>query len=145
MSFLKGTRLTLVVICAVQLFCNQAISQEAFKTVTASTDVEATMKTMSLTYKQAMKTTEPSTMLGRIDKLQHLVASVQLVKFDKKRHAILQQGLSEVQAQLSLVHRSLTHNDITAAKAQLEKVAELRKRYHKERSPDIWQLIFGDE
>ena len=57
--------------------------------------------------------------------------------------SVLQQGLDKVQTQLGLVHASLESKDINTAKAQLTKVAALRKRYHKERSPDIWQLIFG--
>lgn len=142
---LKHLSLTLFVLCGPLLLAKQAVAQEPIEAVTQSKDVEATMKSMSLNYKQAMRATESDSMLGNVSELQRLVASVQLVEFDKKRQAILQQGLSEVQSQLSLVHNSLTHNDITAAKAQLEKVAELRKRYHKERSPNIWQLIFGSE
>lgn len=142
---LKHLSLTLFVLSGPLLLAKQAVAQEPIKAVTQSKDVEATMKSMSLNYKQAMRATESDSMLGNVSELQRLVASVQLVEFDKKRQAILQQGLSEVQSQLSLVHNSLTHNDITAAKAQLEKVAELRKRYHKERSPNIWKLIFGSE
>ena len=145
MTMLKHISLTLFVLCSPLLLAKQAVAQEPIEAVTPSKDVEATMKSMSLNYKQAMRATESDSMLGNISELQRLVASVQLVKFDKKRHAILQQGLSEVQSQLSLVHSNLTRNDITAAKAQLKKVAKLRKRYHKERSPDIWQLIFGSK
>jgi soluble cytochrome b562 len=141
----KPLRSVLFALCATLLVPNLGIAQETVDSTMPSTDVEKTMKTMSLKYKQAMKSTEANAMLTQINDLQQLVASVQLVKFEKKRNAILQQGLSEVQTQLGIVHSSLVANDIIAAKSQLKKVATLRKRYHKERSPDIWQLIFGSE
>lgn len=142
-------RLALCIVFGPLLLSNHSYAQAPVNAplhaVAPSTDVEATMKSMALTYKQAMQSTEPGAMLALVEKFQRLVASVQLVQFDKKRHSILQQGLDKVQTQLGLVLASLERKDINAAKAQLKEVAVLRKRYHKERSPDIWQLIFGRE
>ncbi len=151
MQILKHIVLALCVMCSPLALANQALNQtpsqasasSSVNEVTPSTDVKATMKSMALTYKQAMQSSEPGAMLTLVEKFQRLVASVQLVQFDKKRHSVLQQGLDKVQTQLGLVHASLESKDINTAKAQLTKVANLRKRYHKERSPDIWQLIFG--
>jgi soluble cytochrome b562 len=141
MSLLKNTSLIFVIMGGTLLLGSQAYGEESVATVTASSDVEATMKSMSLTYRQAMLASEPSVMLSTITKLQQLVASVQLVQFEAKRQSILQQGLTEVQLQLDLVHASLIAHDITTAKQQLEKVDTLRKYYHKKRSPCLWQLL----
>lgn len=145
MTLLKNTSLILVLMCGLQQLGSPVYAQESPEQVTASTDVEATMKTMSMTYRQAMLATEPNVMLDMITKLQQLVASVQLVQFDQKRQSILQQGLTEVQLQLDLVHASLVVSDITTAKQQLERVDALKKQYHKKRSPSLWQLLFGSD
>ncbi|MEH6712436.1 MAG: cytochrome b562 [Paraglaciecola polaris] len=144
MTLLKSLSLAVAMICGLLPLGNQAYADEPVVKVVASTDVEATMKSMSYTYRQAMLTSEANVMLNLIDKLQQLVASVQLVQFDQKRQSVLQQGLTEVQSQLALVHASLVARDINTAKEQLKKVAALRMQYHKERSPSIWQLLFGD-
>lgn len=145
MSLLKNLNLIFLISCGSTLFASHTFAQEPVAKITASTDVKKTMKSMSLTYKQAMLATEPSVMLNTVTKLQQLVASVQLVQFDPKRQSILQQGLTEVQLQLDLVHASLIASDIATAKKQLQKVAALKKQYHKKRSPSIWQLLFGSD
>ncbi|MFT2090961.1 cytochrome b562 [Paraglaciecola sp. 2405UD69-4] len=145
MLLLKKLSLILVVAFASLSLGSQVFAQNNGENVTASTDVEATMKSMALAYKQAMVATKPSVMESKIVKLKQLVASVQLVKFESDRQEILQQGLTEVQAQLDLVQVSLTSGDMTTAKQQLEKVDALKKRYHKKRSPSIWELIFGSD
>lgn len=143
MSLLKFISLIVVMLWGTLLYGSHVYAQEPVAKITASKSVKTTMKSMSLTYRQAMLATETDTMLSLVIQLQQLVASVQLVQFDAKRQSILQQGLAEVQLQLDLVQASLANGDITSAKQQLEKVDELKKQYHKERSPSIWQLIFG--
>jgi soluble cytochrome b562 len=145
MTLLRNTSLMLVLMCGLQQLSSPVYAQESMQQVTASTDVEATMKTMSMTYKKAMLATEPNVMLELVTELKQLVASVQLVQFDQKRQSILQQGLTEVQLQLDLVHTSLVASDITMAKQQLERVDALKKQYHKKRSPSLWQLLFGSD
>ncbi|MEP1868749.1 MAG: cytochrome b562 [Paraglaciecola sp.] len=145
MLSLKSLSLILVVVYGSLLLGGQVFAQDPVEKVTASTDVEATMKSMALAYKQAMVATNPSNMLSKVSKLKQLVASVQLVRFETDRQAILQQGLTEVQAQLELVNASLTEGDMTTAKQQLEKVDALKKQYHKKRSPSIWELLFGSD
>ena len=122
---------------------NQVYADALVETVTASTDVKATMKKMSFIYKEAMEINEPEVMQDTISNLQQLVASVQLVEFDPERHQVLQQGLIEVQAQLELAQAKLSTGNIIAAKQQLKNIIALKKQYHKERSPSLWQLIFG--
>ncbi|MEP2653339.1 MAG: cytochrome b562 [Paraglaciecola sp.] len=145
MSLLKSLSLILVIMYVSLLLGEQVFAQDSEAKVTASTDVEATMKSMALAYKQAMVATNPSNMLSKVSKLKQLVASVQLVQFETDRQVILQQGLTEVQAQLELVKASLNEGNMTTAKQQLEKVDALKKQYHKKRSPSIWELIFGSD
>jgi soluble cytochrome b562 len=132
MTLFKNVGLILVMLCGIQQLGSQAYAEETVTKVTVTTDIEA------------MLATEPSVMQNMINKLQQLVASVQLVQFGQERQSILQQGLTKVQLQLDLVHASLVAGNITAAKQQLEKVIALKKRYHKKRSPSLWQLFFGD-
>ncbi|WP_289032092.1 cytochrome b562 [uncultured Paraglaciecola sp.] len=145
MLSVKSLSLILVALYGSLLLGSQVFAQDSVAKVTASTDVEATMKSMALAYQQAMVATEPSAMQSKVTKLKQLVASVQLVRFEPKRQSILQQGLTEVQAQLDLVNASLTEGDMTTAKQQLEKVDALKKQYHKKRSPSIWELLFGSD
>ena len=120
MTLLKNTSLILVLMFGLQQLGSPVYAQESTEQVT-------------------------NVMLDMITKLQQLVASVQLVQFDQKRQSILQQGLTEVQLQLDLVHASLVVSDITTAKQQLERVDALKKQYHKKRSPSLWQLLFGSD
>jgi soluble cytochrome b562 len=144
MTFLKNVSIILMMVCGIQQLGSQVYAEESVTKVTASTDVEATMKSISFTYREAMLATELGVMQNMVNKLQQLVASVQLVQFGQDRQLILQQGLTKVQLQLDLVHTSLVASDITTAKQQLKKVKKLKKRYHEKRSPSLWQLFFGD-
>lgn len=120
------------------------IAEEPVAQITASTDVEATMKEMAFAYKKAMAATDLVEAQRQITALQQLVKSVQMVKFSENKQAKFQQGLTEVQAQLELVQASLTSNNLEQAKQQLKQVDVLKKQYHKERSPSVWQLLFGN-
>lgn len=157
MTLLKNVSLILAMVCGVQqayaadsvenVTTDNTINtgiETPMEKVTASTDVEVTMKRMSFTYKEAMDATELNVIKNKLNKLQQLVATVQLVQFGDERQQILQKGLTEVQAQLDLVHESLVANDIATAKQQLKEIMVLKKQYHKERSPSFWQLLFGD-
>ncbi len=112
--------------------------------VTATDDVEATMKQMSFTFKQAEQAQTVAAMQASVTSLQQLVASVQAHQFPTEKQVMFQRGLTEVQAQLSQVEQSLAQGDLAKAKEQLAPVLDLKKQYHKERSPSIWRMIFGD-
>ncbi|GEM_PF-1634500 len=121
----------------------EQVSAAATATVEATTDVEATMKAMALYYKKALAAVDIPQMQSEINALQHEVARVQQYQFPAEKQPLFQQGLSEVQQQLTLVQQTLTAGDLPAAKQQLAKVDSLKKQYHKERSPSFWQLLFG--
>lgn len=111
--------------------------------VSATTDVEATMKAMALHYKKALAATDIPQMENEIKALQHEVARVQQYQFPAEKQQLFQKGLSDVQQQLLLVQQSLFAGDLASAKQQLGMVDKLKKQYHKERSPSFWQLLFG--
>lgn len=110
----------------------------------ATKDVEATMKDMGFSFKQAEKAETVAQMQQAITALQQQVASVQAYQFSQEKHEIFQQGLAEVQAQLDIVSAHLAKGDLAQAKQQLAPIMTLKKRYHKERSPSFWQLLFGE-
>ncbi len=112
--------------------------------VSATGDVEATMKQMGFAFKQAEKAETVQAMQASVASLQQLVASVQAYQFPQEKQVMFQRGLTEVQAQLTQVEQSLAQGDLAKAKQQLAPVLDLKKQYHKERSPSIWRLIFGD-
>lgn len=141
---LKSTCLVLWLGCTVALMSPVAIAEEQMATVAASTDVEATMKEMAFAYKKAMATSDVNEAQHYIQQLQQLVKSVQLVTFSADKQVKFQQGLNEVQLQLELVQTSLAAKNIDQAKQQLKQVDVLKKQYHKERSPSLWQLFFGN-
>lgn len=121
----------------------EQVSAAATATVAATTDVEATMKLMALYYKKALAAADIPQMQSEINALQHEVARVQQYKFPVEKQPLFQKGLNEVQQQLTLVQQKLTEGDLSAAKQQLVQVDQLKKQYHKERSPSFWQLLFG--
>ena len=143
MTLLKNGSLILLLLCGVAQLTLTAVAEEPVAVVTASTDVEATMKAMAFAYKKAMAAPDVPQMQQQITELQQLVASVQLVQFPPEKQAKFQQGLTEVQLQLDLVQASLVANNHEQAKQQLKQVDILKKQYHKERSPSFWQLLFG--
>lgn len=143
MTLLKNISLLLVIVCGTAPLSSYAYVEESVEQVVASTDVKATMKRMSFTYKEAMEATDIGVMQNTISELKNLISTVQLVEFAEERQQILQQGLTELQTQLDLVNKTLVAGNITMAKQQLENIMALKKQYHKERSPSLWQLIFG--
>lgn len=143
MTLLKNGSLILLLLCGVAQLTITVAAEEPVAPVTASTDVEATMKAMAFAYKKAIAATDVPQMQQQISELQQLVASVQLVQFPPEKQAKFQQGLTEVQLQLDLVQASLVANNHEQAKQQLKQVDVLKKQYHKERSPSFWQLLFG--
>lgn len=143
MTLLKSLSLTLLLLCGATEFSAKVYAEEPVAAVTASTDVEATMKAMAFAYKKAMTAADVPQMQQQISELQQLVASVQLVQFPPEKQVKFQQGLTEVQLQLDLVQVSLVANNQEQAKQQLKQVDILKKQYHKERSPSFWQLLFG--
>lgn len=147
MTLLKNLSLVLLLLCGTVQLSVVAYAEEpvpAVTGVTASTDVEATMKAMAFANKKAMAATDVPQMQQHITELQQLVRSVQLVQFPPEKQAKFQQGLTEVQLQLDLVQASLIANNMEQAKQQLKQVDVLKKQYHKDRSPSIWQLLFGN-
>jgi len=144
MTLLKNGSLILVLLCATGLLPMNAVAEEPVAAVTASTDVEATMKAMAFAYKKAMTAADVTQMQQQITELQQLVASVQLHQFPAEKQGKFQQGFTEVQLQLDLVQASLVANNPEQAKQQLKQVDVLKKQYHKERSPSVWQLLFGN-
>lgn len=111
--------------------------------VAATSDIEATMKKMGYTFKQAMLAEDVPAMTLQVSALSDLVASVQAYQFTPEKQQVFQQGLSKVAAQLTLVQAELAKNDLAGAKQALTQVDSLKKQYHKERAPSFWQLIFG--
>ena len=109
----------------------------------ASTDVEATMKTMAFQLKQARTAKDIASMRQHLTEFKQAVASVQLVQFPAEKQQKFQQGLREVQAQVSIVEQSLEQGDLALAQQQLAGIDVLKKQYHQERSVSFWQLLFG--
>lgn len=144
MTLLKNRSLVLWLLCGALQCAVPVYAEEPVVAVVASTDVEATMKEMAFAYKKAMAATDVPQMQPQITALKQLVASVQLVQFPPEKQVKFQQGLTEVQLQLDLVQTSLDANNPEQAKQQLKQVDILKKQYHKERSPSIWQLFFGN-
>jgi soluble cytochrome b562 len=121
----------------------QAASTATTSTVVTTTDVEATMKAMALHYKKAQAAADIKQMQNEINALQHEVATVQSYKFPPEKQQLFQKGLTEVQQQLLLVQQQLHEGNMAQAKEQLMQVDLLKKQYHKQRSPSVWQLLFG--
>lgn len=137
-------KLSCVVLIGVLSLAPAYAEEPVASPVTATDDVEAIMKQMSFTYKQAEQAQTVEAMQASIASLQQLVASVQAHQFPTEKQVMFQRGLTEVQAQLSQVEQSLVEGDLVKAKQQLAPVLDLKKQYHKERSPSIWRMIFGD-
>jgi soluble cytochrome b562 len=133
-----------VALCLLLLGLPAHAEEQVVAPINATTDVEATMKDMGFSFKQAEKAETVAEMQQAITALQQQVASVQSYQFPKEKHAIFQQGLTEVQAQLDIIAAHLAQGDLAQAKQQLAPIMTLKKRYHKERSPSFWQLLFGE-
>jgi soluble cytochrome b562 len=120
-----------------------AAEEPVTKAVTVTTDVEVTMKEMGFNFKKAMQATDVPMMQENVQALADLVASVQAYQFSPEKQPVFQRGLDKVAAQLVLVQAALAEQELDKAKQLLREVDSLKKQYHKERSPSVWQLLFG--
>ena len=109
----------------------------------AEVDMEKTMKQMALSFKQAKEAQTAQQMTGALADFEAQLQQAQQGKFQADKAELFQQGLKELAVELDQTQLLLQQNNFTAAQQQLVKMDELRKKYHKHRSPSFWQLIFG--
>lgn len=106
-------------------------------------DMEKTMKQMALSFKQANEAQSIGQMAAALESFEGQLQMAQQGKFQADKAGLFQQGLKELAAEVDQTQLLLEQKDLAAAKQQLVKMDELRKKYHKHRSPSFWQLIFG--
>ncbi|MBS3797731.1 hypothetical protein KD147_08200 [Pseudoalteromonas sp. BDTF-M6] len=108
-----------------------------------SIDLEAVMKKMGHSYKQAVKAEDQGQMLMALDELQTLVEQAKQARFNKEPEQSLQ-GLDKVLEQISLARTLAKNNELAEASVALKSIDSLRKEYHElHEPPGLWQLLFG--
>ncbi len=116
----------------------------ACSSVSASdVDMEKTMKQMALSFKQAKEAQSVEEMTVALAGFETQLQQAQQGKFQPDKTDLFQQGLKELAVELDQTQLLLEQKDLVGAQQQLIKMDELRKKYHKHRSPSFWQLIFG--
>lgn len=116
----------------------------ACSSVSASdVDMEKTMKQMALSFKQAKEAQSVEQMTVALAGFETQLQLAQQGKFQPDKTELFQQGLKELAVELDQTQLLLEQKDLVGAQQQLIKMDELRKKYHKHRSPSFWQLIFG--
>lgn len=116
----------------------------ACSSVSASdVDMEKTMKQMALSFKQAKEAQSVEQMTVALAGFETQLQQAQQGKFQPDKTDLFQQGLKELAVELDQTQLLLEQKDLVGAQQQLIKMDELRKKYHKHRSPSFWQLIFG--
>lgn len=117
------------------LACTSVVAQEV--------DMEKTMKQMALSFKQAKEARSVEQMTIALGNFEQQLLQAQQGKFQADKAELFQQGLKELAAEVDHTQLLLQKNDLDGAQNQLIKMDELRKKYHKHRTPGFWQLIFG--
>jgi soluble cytochrome b562 len=125
-----------VVILASGLFFNTAV-------FAADVDMEKTMKRMALSFKQAKEAQSVEQMTEALASFSGQLELARQAKVQQDKQQVFQQGFDELTTELKQAQLFLAQQDLAAAKQHLVKMDELRKKYHKHRSPSFWQLIFG--
>ncbi|WP_215397081.1 cytochrome b562 [Rheinheimera oceanensis] len=111
--------------------------------VTASVDLEKTMKNMAFQYKQAYDAQSAGQLLPLLDELISLTQQSARADFEPEKAEQFKHGLQLVLTELQLARQAATEDDISQAKLHLQKVDALRKEYHQQRKVSIWRLLFG--
>lgn len=106
-------------------------------------DMEKTMKQMALSFKQAKEAQSVEQMTAALASFEGQLQQAQQGQFQPEKSELYQQGLKELAIELDQTQLLLEKNDLAGAQRQLVKMDDLRKKYHKHRSPSFWQLIFG--
>ncbi|MGP9801585.1 cytochrome b562 [Rheinheimera sp. NSM] len=111
--------------------------------VTASVDLEKTMKNMAFQYKLAYDAQSAEQLLPLLDELIILTQQSAGADFAADKAEQFKQGLQQVLAQLQLAKQAAEQDDVTQARLHLQQVDALRKEYHQQRKVSIWRLLFG--
>lgn len=106
-------------------------------------DMEKTMKQMALSFKQAKQARSVAEMAAALIHFEAQLLQAQQGKFQADKAELFQQGLKELAVELDKTQALLEQQDLTGAQQQLVVLDDLRKKYHKHRTPSFWQLIFG--
>ncbi|WP_213609677.1 cytochrome b562 [Pseudoalteromonas sp.] len=106
-------------------------------------DLEKTMKSIGLAYKQSVEATQLAEFNSAIDRFIELIAQGKQAKFYKEAEKSVQ-GLDKVLAQAQLAKKVANEQGLEAAKQPLKAIDNLRKKYHKlHEPPGFFELLFG--
>lgn len=106
-------------------------------------DLEKTMKSIGLAYKQSVEATQLAEFNSAIDEFIGLIAQGKQAKFYKEAEKSVQ-GLDKVLAQAQLAKKVANEQGLEAAKQPLKAIDNLRKKYHKlHEPPGFFELLFG--
>ncbi|WP_105201477.1 cytochrome b562 [Pseudoalteromonas sp. T1lg10] len=112
-------------------------------TAQQSVDLEAVMKKMGHSFKQAVKAEDQGQMLMALDELETLVEQAKQTRFNKEPEKS-QLGLDKVLEQIALARTLTQNNELAQASVALKSIDSLRKEYHElHEPPGLWQLLFG--
>ncbi|GAA60729.1 hypothetical protein P20652_2595 [Pseudoalteromonas sp. BSi20652] len=118
------------------LFSLQALAEKPV-------DLEINMKNTGLAYKQAVQAKQLGEFNIAIDEFIKLVKVSKTAKFYKEADKSLQ-GLDKVIVQAELAKKAANEQGLTAAKAPLKNIDNLRKKYHElHEPPGFFELLFG--
>ena len=124
---------------ALILFTLPCLSQAQSQQV----DLEAVMKNMGHSYKQAMKAQQPTIMSNALKDLKERVQEAKRARFSKAAEQS-QQGLDKVLERIASAEQQLAQGQLEAARETLKDIDMLRKKYHElHEPPGFWELLFG--
>ena len=124
---------------ALILFTLPCLSQAQSQQV----DLEAVMKNMGHSYKQAMEAQQPTIMSHALKDLKELVQEAKRARFSKAAEQS-QQGLDKVLERIASAEQQLAQGQLEAARETLKDIDTLRKKYHElHEPPGFWELLFG--
>jgi len=114
-----------------------------FGVAQAADDMEHTMKQMGMYFKQARDSQSVAQMQQAMTGFEATLQQAQQLGFQGEKAKLMQQGLTELNTVSRHTLELLAQQDLQGAKAELDQIDSLRKKYHKERQPSFWQLLFG--
>ena len=111
----------------------------------AAPDMEDCMKQMSLSFKQAREAQTLDAMQHAMQDFSASLQQAQQLGFKGSKAQLMQQGLTELDQAAQHTQQLVKQKDLAGAKSSLTEIDTLRKKYHKERQPSFWQLLFGSD
>ncbi|MCG7496481.1 cytochrome b562 [Vibrio sp. Of7-15] len=111
--------------------------------VSASDNLNVTMKKMRVAFKQAAEAQSIEEMKTPLAELDVLIQHSKQGQYPEEKRELYMSGFNKLSAVVDIVESEVEQGNLEQAKEALREIDELRVEYHKKRNPSIWSRLFS--